>query len=111
MKFTKYSSGANAFYESAEINGLKATIHGTNAIHTFDIKLGARYKITIKNVVSNVRELKIYHDLRHQNKRKNEKITPTTHPATHENRTQPRQKSHKILELPAPNLTKLEFQN
>lgn len=63
MKFTKYSSGANAFYESAEINGLKAVIHGTNAIHTFDIKLGARYKITIQNVVSNARELKIYHEM------------------------------------------------
>lgn len=63
MKFTKYSSGANAFYESAEINGLKAVIHGTNAIHTFDIKLGARYKITIQNVVSNARELKIYQEM------------------------------------------------
>lgn len=63
MKFTKYSSGANAFYELAEINGLKAVIHGTNAIHTFDIKLGARYKITIQNVVSNARELKIYHEM------------------------------------------------
>ena len=63
MKFTKYSSGANAFYESAEINGLKAIIHGTNAIHTFDIKLGARYKITIQNVVSNARELKIYQEM------------------------------------------------
>ena len=63
MKFTKYSSGANAFYESAEINGLKAVVHGTNAIHTFDIKLGARYKITIQNVVSNARELKIYHEM------------------------------------------------
>lgn len=63
MKFTKYSSGANAFYESAEINGLKAVIHGTNAIHTFDIKLGARYKITIQNVVSNTNELKIYQEM------------------------------------------------
>ena len=63
MKFTKYSSGANAFYESAEINGLKAVIHGTNAIHTFDIKLGARYKITIKNVASNTSELKIYQEM------------------------------------------------
>ena len=63
MKFTEYSSGANASYESAEINGLKAVIHGTNAIHTFDIKLGARYKITIQNVVSNARELKIYQEM------------------------------------------------
>ena len=63
MKFTKYSSGANAFYETTEINGLKAIIHGTNAIHTFDIKLGARYKITIQNVVSNTNELKIYQEM------------------------------------------------
>lgn len=63
MKFTKYGTGANAFYETTEINGLKATIHGTNAIHTFDIKLGARYKITIKNVVSNTGELKIYQEM------------------------------------------------
>lgn len=63
MKFTKYSPGANAFYETAEINGLKAVIHGTNTIHTFNIKLGARYKITITNVVSNVGELKIYQEM------------------------------------------------
>lgn len=63
MKFTKYSTGANAFYETAEINGLKAVIHGTNAIDTFDIKLGARYKITIKNAPSNINELKIYQEM------------------------------------------------
>ena len=63
MKFTKYNTGANAFYESAEINGLKAVIHDINAIHTFDIKLGARFKITIKNAVSNINELKIYQEM------------------------------------------------
>nr|WP_321317765.1 hypothetical protein [uncultured Campylobacter sp.] len=60
MKFTKYSTGANAFYETAEINGLKAVIHGTNAIHTFDIKLGARFKITIAKDVSNIKDFEVY---------------------------------------------------
>ena len=63
MKFTKYGTGPHTFYETPVINGIRATIHGTNAIHTFDIKLGARYKITIKNVASNTSELKIYQEM------------------------------------------------